>query len=95
MESGTQSILDLFRVGSVPDFCTVCPLDDNDLVQLFGTTKPTRELVENVLIAWKPDPPRPALDLFWERIDRGQGRYIVTYSGSEPSEIFFAGYSFD
>ena len=93
-ESGTGSILDLSRVGSVPDFCTVCPLDDEDSVQLFGTTTPTREQLETVLLTkWKPG--SPAFHLFWDRIERGQGRYIATYSDSEPREIFFVGYSFD
>ena len=95
MEDGTQSILDLFRVGSVPGFGTVCPLGDEQLVRLFGTAKPTRELVEKALIEGKPDSARPAIEQFWEHIDRGQGRYIVIYSGSEPREILFVGYSFD
>ena len=94
-ESGTGSILDLSRVGTAPDFFTVCPLDDQELIQLFGTTKPTRDVLESVLINPKPDSDREAAGLFWEQIDRGQGRYIVIYSGSEPREIFFVGYSFD
>jgi len=94
-ESGTGSILDLSRVGSAPDFCTVCPLDDQDLIRLFGTTKPTRELLEGALINPKPDSRHEAADLFWERIGRGEGRYIVIYSGTEPRELFFVGYSID
>jgi hypothetical protein len=94
-ESGTGSILDLSRVGSAPDFSTVCPLNDQELLQLFGTTKPTHDLLESVLINPKPDSRHSAADLFWEQIDRGQGRYIVIYSGTEPREIFFVGYSFD
>jgi hypothetical protein len=94
-ESGTGSILDLSRVGSAPDFCTVCPLDDQDLIRLFGTTKPTHELLESALINPKPDAGREIADLFWERIGRGEGRYIVIYSGPEARELFFVGYSFD
>jgi hypothetical protein len=52
-------------------------------------------LLESVLIKPKPDSDREAANLFWGQIDRGQGRYIVIYSGSEPREIFFVGYSFD
>jgi hypothetical protein len=94
-ESGTGSILDLSRVGTAPDFFTACPLDDQELIQLFGTTKPTRDLLESVLINPKPDSRRSTADLFWDRIGRGEGRYIVIYSGTEPHEIFFVGYSFD
>jgi hypothetical protein len=98
-ESGTGSILDLSRVGGAPDIFTVCPLHDQELIQLFGTTKPTRDLLENAVLNPKPDSLRQAAELFWERIGRGEGRYIVIYSGSEagsePREIFFVGYSFD
>ena len=31
----------------------------------------------------------------FEALERGQGVYIVIYDGGQPSEIFFAGYSFD
>jgi hypothetical protein len=101
-DSGTGSILDLSRVGSAPDFSTVCPLNDQVLIQLFGTTKPTRDLLESVLIKSKPtaDPEASKLywnqmELFWDQIKRGEGRYVILYSGSEPREIFFAGYSID
>jgi hypothetical protein len=94
-ESGTGSILDLSRVGSAPDFCTVCPLNDQELTQLFGTTKPTRDLLESVMINPRPDSRQSAVDQFWDQIGRGEGRYIVIYSGAEPHEIFFVGYSFD
>ena len=30
-----------------------------------------------------------------ERIDRGQGVYVVTYQQGRPDGIYFAGYSFD
>lgn len=98
-ESGTGSILDLSRVGSAPDFFTVCPLDDQELTQLFGTTKPTRELLDSALLNPKRDSRLETTELFWDRIGRGEGRYIVIYSGpeagSEPREIFFVGFSFD
>jgi hypothetical protein len=32
---------------------------------------------------------------FLEEIDRGHAIYIVLYEGQMPSEICFAGYSFD
>jgi hypothetical protein len=79
---GARSILDMERVSEDPDYGSVTPLSDEDLVDLFGTNKPTREMIES------------NNDLF-EAIERGQGVYIVAYRDDKPSEIFFAGYSFD
>ena len=31
----------------------------------------------------------------YECLDRGIGAYVIVYDGGAPSEIFFAGYSFD
>lgn len=95
MESGTGSILDLSRVASEPDFCAACPLPDDDLLKLFGTTQPTRDLLEGVLLKGDRQFGHDPFELFWGGIERGQGRYIVAYANSQPSEIFFVGYSFD
>lgn len=86
---GTRSILDLDHVSDGPydpegdDFCGAAPLADEQLTELFGTTQPTHEQVEAHV---------------WDMADdiaRGTGIYIVVYAGGEPSELFFAGYSFD
>jgi hypothetical protein len=79
---GTRSILDMEVVSDTPDYGTVAPLPDEELLELFGTTKPTREMVEG------------SDDLF-EVLERGQGVYVVVYTNDQPSGIFFAGYSFD
>ncbi len=79
---GTRSILDMARISDEPDYGSVTPLSDDDLVDLFGTSKPTREMIESN-------------DELFEALERGQGVYIVAYQEDEPSEIFFAGYSFD
>lgn len=79
---GTRSILDMERVSDAPDYGAVAPLPDEDLLELFGTTRPTREMVDS------------NYDLF-EALERGQGVYIVVYADDQPSGIFFAGYSFD
>ncbi|HWU25788.1 MAG TPA: hypothetical protein VN154_05240 [Rhizomicrobium sp.] len=52
------------------------------LMEFFGTTKPTAEDVEG------------SDDLF-DQIERGQGVYVVVYENDEPSQIYFAGYSYD
>jgi hypothetical protein len=79
---GTRSILDIDRVGDEPDFGVVAPLPKTTLVSLFGTDQPTREMI------------RQNLD-FYDDIERGQGIYILAYEDGQPSEIFFAGYSYD
>ncbi len=79
---GTASILDARRVSDSPGFFTVAPLPVEELLELFDTVKPTREMVE------------ASMD-FYDDIERGQAIYIVVYADGRPSEIFFAGTSFD
>ena len=81
-EDGTRSILDLDHVSDCPDYCAVAPLSDNMLQSLYGTTQPTHDMVEK------------HTEVF-EDIERGQGIYVIVHEGCKPSEIFFAGYSFD
>jgi hypothetical protein len=81
-EDGTASILDITHVADEPEFFAVTPLPRGDLVRLFGTDRPTREMIERNMD-------------FYEDIDRGQGVYIVAHKDGKPSEIFFGGYSFD
>jgi hypothetical protein len=79
---GTGSILDIMSVSDTPDFSSVCPLAEEKLVELYGTTQPTHEMID-------------ANMEFYEDIERGQGIYIVVYKDGKPDEYFFAGYSFD
>jgi len=81
MEDGTRSILDMDGVSDSRDYCKVCRLSEDELLRLYSTTRPTHEMVEELL--------------FLEDARRGQGTYIVLYSDGVPSEILFAGYSFD
>ena len=50
--------------------------------KFFGTTKPTAEELEDS-------------DELFDQIERGQGIYVIVYENDEPSQIFFAGYSYD
>jgi hypothetical protein len=87
---GTGTILDIngvadspLEIGAeVPAFGMVSPLSGDQLIALYGTERPTRAQVEKNMD-------------FYEWIDRGFGIYIVVYDGDRPSELFFAGYSFD
>jgi hypothetical protein len=80
---GTGSILDITTVAEEPDYCAVAPLSREELVELFGTDRPTRRMIE-----------RNVMDAY-ENIERGQGIYVIAYKDDKPSEIFFGGYSFD
>jgi len=79
---GTRSIIDLERVSEEPELGAVTALGDEAMQDVFGTTRPTREMVEEN-------------EDLWEDLERGQGIYIVLYRDDQPDEIFFAGYSFD
>ncbi|MFO0892567.1 MAG: hypothetical protein U0790_25920 [Isosphaeraceae bacterium] len=79
---GTRSILDLERVSDQPDFGVVTPLGEDALRRYFGTTEPTRAMIEQNMD-------------FFEDIERGHGIAIVVHQDGAPSELFFAGYSYD
>lgn len=104
---GTRSILDIFQVSAVPYsealalatqggmelLCTTFPLATEELIHLFGTTQPTHEQVEAVIISAEQN--KAAVEELWISIDRGTCRHILLYDGDEPVEVFFVGYSFD
>jgi hypothetical protein len=81
-EDGTRSILDIQIVGSQPDFCVATPLAGDELASLYGTTQPTRQMIENNMD-------------FLENVERGHCVYVIVYKDGSPDELFFAGYSFD
>ncbi|MEM9770188.1 MAG: hypothetical protein AAF889_01065 [Cyanobacteria bacterium P01_D01_bin.73] len=89
---GTKSILDMTGLSKQPESGMACPLAEEDLQAFFSTTRPSRNMVEAILIKASNT---EAWGKFWEGIDRGQGRYITLYENNEPTEIFWAGYSFD
>jgi hypothetical protein len=79
---GTRSILDMERIGQSPDYGVVVPLPSEQLMELYDTQQPTRKMVEQNME-------------FLDSIERGQGVYVIVYKDGSPSEIFFAGYSYD
>ena len=79
---GTGSILDIMIVSTEPDFCAVAPLSKDEIVAIYGTDHPTREIVD-----MRHD--------FYENSERGQGVYFIIYKDGQPHELCFAGYSFD
>jgi hypothetical protein len=80
--TGTRSILDMERVTDTPELGAVSPLRSEELRRLFGTEQPTLEAIEKS-------------DEFIDRLERGQGVYIILYQQGKPEKIYFAGYSYD
>jgi hypothetical protein len=80
--TGTRSILDMERISDAPASGAVSPVPPDELQRIFGTRQPTRRMVEQS-------------EELVERIDRGQGLYIITYQQGKPDGIYFAGYSYD
>lgn len=81
-DEGTRSILDLSAVSEQPGFGAITPLSAETIESIYGTTMPTREMVEDDMA-------------FFEELERGHGIYIILYKHRMPDEILFAGYSFD
>jgi hypothetical protein len=79
---GTRSILDIFTISADPEYLAAAPLSDDTLNSYFGTTRPSRAIVESNMA-------------FLNEVQRGQAVYIVLYKEDVPIELFFAGYSFD
>lgn len=79
---GTRSILDITGIADEPDFGVACPLPAEVLQALYGTTGPALAAVEGNMD-------------FLEDVERGHAVYVVCYSGGTPSELLFAGYSYD
>jgi hypothetical protein len=79
---GTRSILDIGGIGDNVEFGVAAPLKDEAMEELYETTKPTRQMIEDNMD-------------FFESIDRGEAIYIVVYKDGKPDELLFAGYSFD
>ena len=81
-EDGTRSILDIEGIADEPNFCVAAPMQEEELKEHFGTTQPTREMITRNMN-------------FLGSIERGHCLFITVYKNGRPSELFFAGYSFD
>jgi hypothetical protein len=84
-EDGTRSILDITRVGANPGLQVAAPFPEEIVREATGFARPTRAHVSEI-----------ALSALLESIeDRGQCFYLTMYDAERPSELLFAGYSFD
>lgn len=80
---GTRSILDVVDLSQDREAGAAAPLTEEELIELFDTVRPTREVVEARLG-----------DIFGI-IDRGECVYLSIYDAEDPVELLFAGYSYD
>jgi hypothetical protein len=87
--NGTRSIIDIEGVSDQPGFRRAVALEDDVLREVFGTTRPTRAMVE-----------AKGYLLFSEienhyRLRRGKAIFFILYRDDQPDEIYFAGRSID
>lgn len=81
---GTGSILDIRAVGTELAPGVTAPLDDDELGELFGSSRPqAADLTEDRETE------------IYERLTRGDSLYVVLYAGAKPAEVVFYGYSWD
>lgn len=83
---GTRSILDIQKISEVPEFLAASPMTEEAMARLFKTTRPTREMVLDDLMARMH---------FFAEIPRGHAVYLSLYKNSAAVELLFAGYSVD
>jgi len=96
---GSRSILDIQSVSEQPALCATSPVPTEVLMQVFRSDKPSRALVETVILqhqapeGWSETGQSAAALV--NQIGRGECRHLICYTDDQPSDIFFIGYSFD
>jgi hypothetical protein len=89
-EEATHSILDIDRISLDAQIGAAAPLSDGQLETLFGTSQPTRKIIEQAGAI--------NLDSYLQKKAgryRGQATYILVYRDGLPVEVLFTGYSGD
>ncbi|HXG11596.1 MAG TPA: hypothetical protein VNK04_17710 [Gemmataceae bacterium] len=84
-ESGTHSILDIERTAPTRGFGLATALSGEELRALFGTEKPTRELVRR----------KEQEGALFSMRGRWEAAYFTVYDGDVPVELVFCGCSGD
>lgn len=90
---GTCSILDVENVTTNPEdfnYGQSCPLSKESLTALFGTDKPTADTINKNRGGFNSP-----LYRVYEKLNRGQSCYIVSYENDRPARIHFFGMSYD
>jgi len=87
-EDGTNSILDITHISERPEFAAVCPMPAESLREIFGTDRPTHEMVDSKL-GYSELSDHPLTNEKW------QGAYFTVHRAGKPDEICFLGISGD
>ncbi len=82
-EDGTHSILDIDGISSEPEYFMAAPLTQSELLALFGTDKPTQEMIES------------QKDVLMTLRSSWKATYVIVYKNGEPESIYFTGFSGD
>lgn len=90
---GTCSIIDIDSIsseilkgGREDEPGTAYALSEEQLIKFFGTDKPSRAQVENR---------SKSAGSYFNLLGRGRAIHVTVYQDEKPSEIYFAGMSFD
>ena len=85
-EAGTHTIIDIMDIADSPDvegFLLAIPLSESQLLEFFGTKKPTRAMIEQ------------KEDTLMDLRERWMATYVIVYQDDQPTEIYFTGFSGD
>lgn len=99
-EKGTGTILDISEVGEKPGPLITSPLSEDAAIAMFGTSKPTRQMIGKETLSKISEMLFEKWD-FADRMSVFQSFYIVLYTERSmdgktllvPSEILFGGWS--
>jgi hypothetical protein len=83
-DSGTHCIIDIDGISPTPQYRMATPVSEEQLVELFGTTKPTRTMVEMLKPHFKD-----LINEYWMAV------CLVVYKNDEPDEVFIYGITGD
>ncbi|MCB9430829.1 MAG: hypothetical protein H6668_02500 [Ardenticatenaceae bacterium] len=83
--TSTHSILDIYQVAAEPAFGSASPMSCEEQLAVFGTIKPTKELINE----------NAELEALISLMERWTGRYVIIYKEDLPHEIWFCGVSGD
>lgn len=75
------------RVGDTADIFVLTPLEEDLVLDLFGTKEPESKLSSTEI--------EVMLDNVWEDLPRGGGHFILLHRDGNPVEVCFFGYSLD